>query len=174
MTDDKKEIILEILKVAGIVTVGLLVPNAVQIFAKKHPKRFYRESRMKQKIKTLERLGLLKITKEGVALTLAGERSLLSMKGQSITDKQKKKWDGRWYIVMFDIWEKRRKTRDLLREELRGYGFVKIQHSIWAYPFDCTDFIALLKQDLAVGRGLICFYGELLDSDYPLRQAFGL
>jgi len=174
MRNESKKIILELVKLSGIVAVGLLIPNAVKLFAKKHPKKFYRLSRMTQTIRSLEKQGLLKNTPDGLMLTSAGNRKLLSIERPLIVEKQKKKWDGKWYIVMFDVWESRRRTRDLLRDELRGYGFIKIQNSVWVYPFDCLEFVALLKEDLAVGRGILCFHGKMMDPDRSLRASFGL
>lgn len=54
-------------------------------------------------------------------------------------------WDGKWRIVVWDIPEKRRVTRDLLRYKLKQLGFSKLQKSIWITKKNCTkvlqDFI---------------------------------
>ena len=54
-------------------------------------------------------------------------------------------WDGRWRIVAFDIPEKRRTVRQLLREKLINWGFRRWQKSVWACRKNCTkqlrDFI---------------------------------
>ena len=56
-----------------------------------------------------------------------------------------KKWDGKWRIVVWDIPEKRRQARDLLRFKLKQLGFTRWQKSIWATKVDCAkalrDFI---------------------------------
>jgi phenylacetic acid degradation operon negative regulatory protein len=46
------------------------------------------------------------------------------------------KWSGNWYLVNFDIPEKMRWKRDLLRKKLKESGFGKLQDSIWICPFD--------------------------------------
>lgn len=48
------------------------------------------------------------------------------------------KWDGRWRIVIWDIPEKRRAARDLLRAKLKGLGFKHWQQSVWATKMNCT------------------------------------
>lgn len=48
------------------------------------------------------------------------------------------KWDGKWRLVIWDIPEKRRNTRDLLRYHLKQLGFEKIQNSVWASKKNCT------------------------------------
>lgn len=52
-----------------------------------------------------------------------------------------KKWDGRWRLVVWDIPEKRRPTRDLLRQKLKQLGFIQWQKSIWASKINCTDIL---------------------------------
>ena len=55
------------------------------------------------------------------------------------------KWDRKWRIIIFDIPEKRRIARDLLRQKLKGWGFIPWQQSVWVTKKNCTkqlrDFI---------------------------------
>jgi len=51
---------------------------------------------------------------------------------------EEKEWDGRWRLVIFDIPEKRRIARDLLRQKLKAFGFIKWQKSVWASKKNCT------------------------------------
>lgn len=46
------------------------------------------------------------------------------------------KWLGEWYLVNFDIPEKLRWKRDMLRNKLKEMGFGKLQDSIWISPFN--------------------------------------
>lgn len=48
------------------------------------------------------------------------------------------KWDGIWRLVIFDIPEKKRATRDLLRSLLKQWGFVRWQNSVWASKKNCA------------------------------------
>jgi len=47
-----------------------------------------------------------------------------------------KKWDGKWYLVIFDIPEKIRLKRDIFREDLRKLGFGQLQASVWISPYN--------------------------------------
>jgi len=49
------------------------------------------------------------------------------------------KWDGKWRIVIFDVPEKRRAARDLLRIKLKEWGFIKWQQSVWVTKKNCTE-----------------------------------
>lgn len=63
------------------------------------------------------------------------QAKILSLLGSSINFKKPKKWDKKWRIVLFDIPEKDRVFRDILREHLRELEFFKLQHSVFVSPF---------------------------------------
>ena len=59
---------------------------------------------------------------------------------------KRKRWDGKWRIIIFDVPEKIRGKRDLLRKELVAFGFMQLQKSVWAYPYALPkEFIDLWK-----------------------------
>lgn len=49
------------------------------------------------------------------------------------------KWDGKWRIVIWDVPEKRRVARDLLRYKLKSLGFKQLQKSVWVTKKNCTQ-----------------------------------
>lgn len=61
---------------------------------------------------------------------------------------QNVKWDGIWRIVIFDIAELNRHTRDRLREKLKELGFGMFQQSVYLSPHnlakDLSEFIEAL------------------------------
>lgn len=67
------------------------------------------------------------------ALTEEGERAASEIAAK-IAMSQPKKWDGKWRIIIFDVPEKLRGKREILRAELKTYGFLQIQKSALAYP----------------------------------------
>ena len=175
---DFKRIILMTVATAGILAVAVLAPNALQVLKPflKNKKKYNLNYYLNQKTKKLVKDGLLKIEvedgKQFLSLTEKGERKLLYYK---ITGKKKNtKWDGKWRVVIFDVWENVRSKRDLLRIEIKNFGFIQLQRSVWIYPFDCSEFIELLKTDLAFGKNIRYMVVEKLDHDQNLRKHFGL
>ncbi len=69
-------------------------------------------------------------------LTKEGRRQArtLSLLGSSINFKKPKHWDGKWRLVIFDIPEKDRIFRSILRQHLRELEFYKLQHSVFISP----------------------------------------
>jgi phenylacetic acid degradation operon negative regulatory protein len=57
------------------------------------------------------------------------------------------KWSGEWYLTNFDIPEKMKRKRDILRENLKILGFGKLQNSIWISPYNFLgDVERIIKQ----------------------------
>lgn len=85
-----------------------------------------------------------------------------------------KKWDRQYRLVMFDVPEKRKRIRDLLRREMREIGFLRVQDSAWLYPYDCEEFISLLKADLRIGKDVLYAVVDSIDNDAWVRKHFNL
>ena len=75
-------------------------------------------------------------------------------------------------MLIFDIPERQRELRDKVRNTLKTIGFKQLQQSVWIYPFDCEDFITLLKMDFKIGKNLLYLVAEALEYDRHLRDYF--
>lgn len=115
-------------------------------------------------------------TQEGATyarITPSG-KTVLAFEQQKVASKlaQRRRWDKRWRVVVFDIPEKRRGTRDRLRYTMRAAGFYRLQDSVWLYPHDCEDFVALLKTDLRLGGSVLYMVVEKIENDSKLTEHF--
>ena len=80
-----------------------------------------------------------KIIKKGeIYLRLTGEGREKIVRDFPFIVFQKKKWDGKWRIVLFDIVELNRKKRDMLRTKLKELGFGMFQKSVYISPHNFT------------------------------------
>ena len=93
---------------------------------------------------------------------------------EEVRPKMQKRWDQKWRIIMFDVWERRRKVRDELRETLKEIGFVKVQDSAWAYPYPCEKLLVFLRTHLKLGHGILYVVADEIEHDEKLRQHFKL
>lgn len=98
----------------------------------------YRKSSFSSNVSHLQRTGYIeKVKIKGepyLRLTSVGKDSLY--RDFPLLSFQKKSWDGKWRVVIFDIEEKNRKYRDVLRIKLRELGFGMVQESVWISPHD--------------------------------------
>ena len=93
---------------------------------------------------------------------------------EHLVRSKSKRWDGQWRVVTFDIPEKRRSTRDRLRGYMQAYGFKKLQSSVWVFPYDCEEVLALIKAELRIGNAVLYMVVDEIENDRPLREHFRL
>lgn len=171
--------ILQSLAVAGILSLAVLAPNAMQIL-----KVFGNKKRSSSKyniINAAHRLaksGLIRFeeTKYGkvVRLTKEGEAKLRLFELADFKIKKPKRWDKKWRMLIFDIKEERKNTRDKVRRTLQQIGFTRLQDSVWVYPYDCEDLIVLLKSDFKIGKDVLYVIADKIENDRFLRKFYRL
>jgi len=92
---------------------------------------------------------------------------------QNFHKKEKPKtWDGKWRIVMFDVPEKRKKIRNLLRFHLKKIGFIQIQGSVWIYPYPCEDIVAIIKTYFNLSNEVLYFTAGYLENSKKIEKLF--
>lgn len=87
-----------------------------------------------------------KIEKHGeIYIRLTSQGSKKITRDFPLLSLQKRKWDGKWRVVIFDIEEVNRNARDGLRKKLKELGFGMIQKSVFISPHnvikDMLEFI---------------------------------
>lgn len=75
-----------------------------------------------------------------------GKERLRKFVLNELKPEKPKKWDRNWRLVIFDIPEPYKKSRDALRRKLSEMGFFQCQKSAWIYPFNCEEEIGFLKE----------------------------
>ncbi len=168
-------IILTTVGVAGLLAVAVVAPNAVVAMSKLGllPGKRQRET-IETARKRLVRQGLLAYENGFVRLTKKGEEHLRLLELKEYKIKKPKRWDHKWHVLIFDIPERRKRTRELIRLTLQKVGFVHLQDSVWVYPYECEELVALIKADLKIGRAVVYMVVEKIEEDAYLRQHFEL
>jgi len=177
-----RNMILRTLVVGGVISVALVAPKTITLLKKldrgaTNRKDLYR--RITQAISGMERSGIVKTSgKYGhrqIELTDKGHAIIESIYASEYRIPEPAFWDGKWRVVIFDILEKRRKIRSRLRVLLTSTGFLRLQDSVWIYPYPCDEFIGLVRTHLKSGTGeMLSFVAEALESDKKLREHFRL
>lgn len=168
-----ERMILNGVAVTGMLAVALVAPNVIGAMEKiglvprGRQGEYIASARRKLKREGLlvERDGFLRLTPKGL-------KHLNNLTPQMAA--RLKRWDGKWRILIFDIPEKRRMTRNRIRSLLRGSGFIRIQDSVWLYPDPCEEFVALIKAHCRVGRDMLYLIVDTLEGDGRFRKHFGL
>lgn len=165
------------LAAAGGLTMALVAPNAIQVLAQFGWVKTRRSPRatVNRSVALLEKAQLVKKNESGiVVLTKKGKRRLSEVERMDYQLPRPLKWDGKWRIVSFDIKERRKEVRALLRQTLEAVGFVHLHHSVWVYPHDCEEFISLLKVDYHAGVEVLYIIADYIENSGWLRRRFDL
>lgn len=166
--------ILAVVATAGIIGISAIAPNVLWAMKKMglltHKRQ--RES-IEASRKNLIKRGYLKINNEDIKITPKG-KAYLAKHSFYKKSKEIKKWDGKWRVLIFDIPEKLRFVRDEIRATLISIGFMRLQDSVWIYPYDCEDLITLLKADLEIGKDALYMIVDELEEDKIVKEYFNL
>jgi len=164
---------------AGIVAVAMLAPNIFQALPRIAGDKYKLPYRAKTAAGRLAQKGLVRFVERNgaryIEITDEGRRALL-LEGEraDLLKKRKRRWDKRYRLIMFDIPQKRKGVRERLRRYMQTYGFLRIQDSVWLYPYDCEELAALLKSELRIGKDVLYAVVESIENDGWIKKHFKL
>jgi DNA-binding transcriptional regulator PaaX len=95
------------------------------------------EPAIKQSLWRLKKAGFVAKKGREFYLTKKGKELARCISGRK--NIIEKKWDRKFRVVVFDIPEKKRKTRDWLRQELMLLNYKKLQESVFAGKFPLPE-----------------------------------
>lgn len=154
---DKKIITREVLKViavggillgtAAIPTLPLAVGAAIKIWKNVNKKDL---GRILKRLEKQEMISLKEINgKTSIEITEKGKRRLLEYDFENIELKTKKR-DGKWRLVIFDIPEEKKTSRDAFRKKLLQMEFMRLQDSVFVSAYPCKNEIDFLANYLEI------------------------
>jgi CRISPR-associated endonuclease Cas2 len=169
-----QKVILQTVAAAGVLSIAILAPNAFQalrMFGFGKGKRY--TERINNSRTRLVENGLLEYTQKGLLkLTPKGEAKLRQLELCEYKIKKPRQWDKKWRLLIFDIKEERRPLRDKIRRTLTVIGFIRLQDSVWVYPYDCEDLVTLLKADFKIGKDVLYIIADTIENDSWLKKQF--
>ncbi len=107
-------------------------------------------------------------------LTHAGKQRVLTYNIEELKIQKPNRWDKKWRIVIFDIPEGCKKTRDILRIRLKQIGMIELQKSVFIHPYPCDNEVNFLIEFYEVRNNVRLILAEALDNELHLRSEFNL
>lgn len=164
---------------AGVLAVVMIAPNVFQALPRITGNKYKLGYRARTAAGRLAQKGLVRFIerngKRYVEITNKGRNTLaLEEQRSALHANRHKRWDKQYRLVMFDIPEKRKNTRNRLRMLMNELGFLRLQDSVWVYPHDCEELIALVKAELRVGSDVVYSVAEQIENDGWIKRHFGL
>ena len=175
---DIQQAVLATVAIGGLLAWTAIAPNTLQLL------RYLPEEKRKFLYRTRTAAGRLAAKgyvvwferdgKKFLRVTPKGRKAFAFEQAKVELKNQKKKWDGRWRMIVFDVPERRRNVRNKLCAIMREIGFIRLQDSVWVYPYGCEDFIALLKAELKIGKDVLYTIADTIEHDKHIRNHFHL
>jgi len=170
-----QDIVLTGLYATTAVGLAIAAPNTVQLlrYVQKYvgPQENV-DKRLYQALARLRAKGL--VTKQNT-LTKSGRARAVGLDSiETVAPTIPLRWDRKWRVVMFDIWETRKAERDRLRGVLLRMGFVKLQASVWIFPYPCEELFVYVRTQLRLGPAVKYMVVDEIDNDRALRIEFDL
>ncbi len=136
------------------------------------------EKKLKEAIRELYRSKMVEIKENPdmshtLILTKKGKIKSLTYHFQKMKI-ERKNWDGKWRIVIFDIPEKLRKGRDALRDKLKELGFHEFQKSVFVFPYECQNEIDFIIEFFNLRKYVRFGVLKMVDNELHLKKIFKL
>ncbi|MEK7086732.1 MAG: hypothetical protein AAB935_00540 [Patescibacteria group bacterium] len=132
---------------------------------------YKKRKHLKQSLRRLIKRGFIEEKRKKFFVTTVG-RKFFKLKASKNFDK--KNWDGKWYLIGFDVPVKKDAKRDKLREVLKAYNFYPLQKSVWVGPnkfgSDIWEFIVENKLESYCKIMIV----DVIEGDEELKKHFGL
>lgn len=128
------------------------------------------------KLWKLEKQGYIKRYKKEkesiITLTTFGKNKAKYYLAEKITIPVPEKWDKKWRIVAFDIPNNKKTARNILANKLKKLGFIRLQKSIFVFPYDCKKEVDYLKEIYQIKPYVQCILADQIDSEADLLNYF--
>jgi len=169
--DNEKEII-KLIGIGVIVLSSLALPNlpiVLKPFIKERPNGIL------ELLKKLAKKKVVNLGGEVVKLTVKGRKLLREIQLlETEIIPRPKKWDGVWHLVSYDVPVELNKERDYFRSVLKRWEFYQIQKSLWVYPFECKEEIAVLAKYLNIESYVMVMTTDFLANENEVEEIFNL
>lgn len=107
-----------------------------------------------------------------VELTNKGKEKVKLYLAQNFKYEYPDEWDKKWRIIIFDIPNKRKNARDILRFRLKSMGCIQIQKSVYVFPFDCKEVIDFIKNLYDISPYTQYIIAESIESEIDIIGKF--
>lgn len=168
----------------GILIGGIMItPNfpivlgSILSLIKEFTKKDIQEKKIKRVLKTLEKNKIIFIEQRNneIYVHLKGFTSPIlkySLKPLLALKQKEKKWNKKWFLVIFDVPEEQRNKRDYLRNFLRDIGFYQYQQSAYVFPYECEKEIALIKRIVEGGKYINYIIADKIENENQIKTYF--
>ncbi len=151
--------------------------NLIRGFKKHNDKKSWRKFYLS--LNYLNRRGYIRIigrSDKGMAakITKEGKDIIKDVDIDSLELKRRGSWDGKWRLIIFDVPVSKNKNRLAFTDRIKKLGFVMIQKSVWAYPFECYEELMILRKFYEIENYVTYCKAIEIEDELSWRKKFNL
>ena len=138
------------------------------------------EKKIKKSLESLERKEIVDLEEKGdevfVRLKDKNNSTIIKYSIKALLDfkKKEKNWNGKWFLVFFDVPEIQRNKRNYLRKYLVDIGFYRYQQSIYIFPYQCEKEIMLIKKIVEETKYMKYIIADKIEDERIMKTFFKL
>lgn len=136
----------------------------------------HENSNMSDKIRYLKRYGFINefvLNKENYfEITTKGIARMNTIQLDNMNVPRPDGWDKKWWLVIFDVPNKRKLKRDIFRRRLNKIGFIQVQESVYVYPFKCSDQITAIAKNMGLNDDVLLLVSEIIQGEEKIIKRF--
>lgn len=171
-------VVLALAAIAGVVIIAAVAPNVFTAFGSRGQRRFIRREGFAKTLSYLKRKKLASVERHGdkysIALSQRGLGQVAQRAFNRLTIEKPDLWDGKWRLIIFDIPEKHKWSREGFRKKLKKLGFYQFQKSVFVSPYPCFEEVDFIASLFSVQDFMRCIETPVLTNDSELREHFNL
>lgn len=164
---DIQKIILEIVSTKKAINIEDLISEVESYMPKVKARKTKPSYTINRTIKTLEKNGCLTIfpTEQSsfVQITNMGRHKLAQYYLSGTEHIVPTEWDGKWRIVILDVPEADKQTRNALRYILKKANFLCLKNSVWISPYAFEQFLYNMKENLGLQEEMMIMVTDYID-----------
>jgi len=184
--NELRQIVLAALGIGVIIGGTLITPNfpiilgSILSLIKDFKKKDISIKKVNRVLQNLEKKEIIYLERKGedvyVHLKDFFRPTILKYSIKAIFDLKKRdqKWQGKWYLVMFDVPEIQRNKRVYLRKFLKQIGFYPYQKSVYVFPYECEKEISLIKKIVEGGKYMSYIIADKIEQEKAAKIYFQL
>ena len=177
--------VLKLVAAGAFVASGLVAPNILKLakplirdLSTYTTWKNYNIPYLRRKLKRMQRQELVEFKLEGttqiITITTKGRKRILKFALNEMSIQKPAIWNGRWWLVTYDIPQKKHSLRDVIAEYLRAWGFYPLEKSVYLHAYPCENEIVFLREYLEVADYVRIFNVSKIENDQTFRDFFGV
>ncbi len=133
---------------------------------------------LKRTLQRLEKQKVIEISEEkGKQIIKVNDKGRVKILKNAIDELRVEKpsfWNGKWWLVSYDLPEDLSNLRDGIRKYLLFLGFFPIHKSVYLHAYPCKEQIEFLREYFGIGEYIRIFKIEWIENDKLLKEFFDL